>query len=82
MSETARYYMNGFLLKVYDSAYVVEVKPANGETGLYAQYYSIPEWVFRSPHSIWISEEETPAPLFIKAKKGEEIKQQILQNLR
>jgi hypothetical protein len=81
MPETARYYVNGFLLKIFDSAYLVEVKPANGETGRYEESDGLPEWIFRSPHSIWVAEEETPQPLMVRAKKGEDLKNKILLSL-
>src|SRR5437867_3670480 len=78
MPESARFYVNGFVLKVFNSAYLVVVKPANGETGRYQKFSQLPEWVFRSSHSIWISDEE--APLMIRAMKGDEIKKQIMRS--
>ena len=81
MPEAARYYVNGFLLKIFDSAYLVEVIPANGETGRYESSNALPKWVFQSPHSIWVAEEETTLPLMIRANRGEEIKKEILQTL-
>jgi len=32
MLQTMQFYVDGFLLRVFDSAYLVEAKPANGET--------------------------------------------------
>jgi hypothetical protein len=80
MAQAARFYVDGFLLRVFDSAYIVEVKPANGETGRYYKPASLPDWMFRSSHAIWLSEED--APIFDRARKGDEIKKQILARAR
>jgi hypothetical protein len=76
MSEATSYYIHGFLLRVFDSAYLVEVKPANGETGYYKKVSTLPAWMFRSPHAIWLTDED--GPIADRANKGESIKQEIL----
>jgi hypothetical protein len=76
MSQAGRFYVNGFLLRVFDSAYLVEVKPANGETGYYQKPSSLPDWMFRSSHAIWLSEED--APMVDRARKGDAIKKEII----
>ena len=79
MSEATSYYVHGFLLQVFDSAYLVEVKPANGETGYYRNPSTLPSWMFRSPHAIWLTDED--APIVDRANKGESIKQEIMQRM-
>ena len=76
MSQAAQFYVDGFLLRVFDSAYLVEVKPANGETGCYQRTSSLPDWMFHSYHAIWLSEEE--APLVERARKGDAIKNEMI----
>ncbi len=76
MSNTARFYVDGFLLKVFESAYLVEVKPANGETGRYQSTSALPRWMFHSSHAIWLTEED--APIVDRARKGDAIKNEIL----
>jgi len=76
MLQTMQFYVDGFLLRVFDSAYLVEAKPANGETGHYQKPSSLPDWMFRSSHAIWLSADE--APLVDRARKGDAIKQEII----
>ncbi|MCI0413134.1 hypothetical protein L0222_10090 [bacterium] len=72
----ARYYVDGFLLKILDSAYLVQVEPTNGNTGRYVTPAHLPEWIFRSSHAIWLVQDE--GSLADRATKGDEIKQRIM----
>ena len=80
MAQTVRIYVNGFLLKILDSAYLVQVEPANGNTGRYASISNLPGWIFHSAHAIWLTKEN--APMIDRARKGDEIKHQILKGER
>jgi hypothetical protein len=73
--QTGRIYIDGFLLRILDSAYLVQVQAANGRTGRYVRPSSLPAWIFKSPHAIWMTEED--GPLIERARKGDEIKQRI-----
>jgi hypothetical protein len=79
MSEATNFYVEGFLLRIFDSAYLVQVKPANGETGFYQHPSSLPGWAFRSSHAIWLSDED--APMVDRARTGESIKHQLMSRL-
>lgn len=76
MSQPARFYIDGFLLNISESAYLVRVEPANGDTALYAQAASLPGWIFNSAHAIWLTQEN--APLLERARRGDEVKNRIL----
>jgi hypothetical protein len=79
MSEATSFYVHGFLLRIFDSAYLVEVRPAEGETGYYRTPSTLPAWMFRSRHAIWLADED--APILDRARKGENMKQEILQRM-
>lgn len=76
MAQSARFYVDGFLLKILESAYLVQVEPANGGTARYAQPASLPRWIFQSSHAIWLTRDD--APLVDRARRGEEIKHRIM----
>jgi hypothetical protein len=77
--QPARFYMDGFLLKIVDSAYLVHVEPANGNTGRYVKPSSLPDWIFRSSHAIWLMQDS--GSLVDRARRGDEIKQRIMSNI-
>ncbi len=77
MSQPARVYVDGFLLKILDSAYLVQVEPANGKSGSYARPQNLPKWIFKSAHAIWMTLED--APLMDRARRGDEIKTRIMR---
>ena len=78
MSQPARFYVDGFLLKILESAYLVRVEPANGNTGRYTGTSNLPKWIFDSAHAIWLMQDD--APLIERARRGDEIKNRILKN--
>lgn len=76
MPQNAKFYVDGYLLRILDSVYLVEVEPANGRTGRYEKPANLPQWIFRSPHAIWLTQEKVP--IMERAVRGEEVKQQIM----
>jgi hypothetical protein len=78
--QPVRFYVDGFLLKILDSAYLVQVEPANGNTGLYIKPSDLPDWIFRSSHAIWLVQED--GSLIDRARRGDEVKQQIMKGVR
>ena len=74
MTQPVRYYISGFILKIFGSAYLVEVKRANGETGCYENFQNLSDWVFCSRHSIWVTAEK--GPIHLRAARGEKIEQE------
>ena len=78
ITQSSPLYVDGFLLRILDSAYLVQVEPANGKTGRYEDPANLPDWVFKSAHAIWLSQEE--GPILERATKGDQIKRQLMQS--
>ena len=76
-SQSSPLYIDGFLLSIVDSAYLIKVEPANGTTGKYSSAGNLPDWIFHSVHAIWLTQDD--APLMDRAIKGDEIKHQIMK---
>ncbi len=74
--QTERFYVDGFLLRILNSAYLVEVEPAEDTAARDADPANLPGWIFKSSHAIWLM--RANAPLVDRAKKGDEIKQTIM----
>lgn len=70
--------MGGFLLTVCNDGYLVEVRPEGIHPADCEQSSCLPDWVFHSPHAIWLTEEN--APLNVRAAKGDRIRRRLLVN--
>jgi hypothetical protein len=77
LTQPSPLYVDGFLLRILDSAYLVQVEPANGKTGRYEDPANLPDWIFKSAHAIWLSQEE--GPMLERATKGDQVKRQLMQ---
>lgn len=75
MSQVHQYYLGGFLLKVNDLAYLVEIEPASEKPLHRADPSDLPDWVFHSEHAIWLTGDKIP--IKDRAARGDRIRKKL-----
>lgn len=78
MTNAVEYNLKGFNLTIYERAYLVEVRSIVQELTFTDSPTRLPEWVFQSRHTIWLSEHGST--LLERAEQGEAIKRQLLRS--
>ena len=78
-TKASQYQVGGFELTVFNQAYLVEVKAVSNRSADAGMISGLPEWVFRSSHAIWLTDDE--AALEERALKGDEIKQALIEQI-
>lgn len=78
-TKASQYQVGSFELTVFNRAYLVEVKTASTRSADPGVISSLPEWVFRSHHAIWLTDDESA--LQERALKGDVIKQTLIKQV-
>jgi hypothetical protein len=75
-SRVRRYCLDGYLLKVNDLAYLVEIE-MHHETKA-NDMEDLPDWIFDSRHAIWLTLENLP--IKDRATHGDQIREKLIQS--
>jgi hypothetical protein len=75
MPQIHQYYLHGFLLKVDDFAYLVEIKPTSEKPLNKDRPADLPDWIFHSQHAIWLTDENLP--IKDRAARGDRIQEML-----
>jgi hypothetical protein len=71
-----QYCLEGYLLKVNDLAYLVEIEMNHEKKA--GDQEDLPEWIFDSRHAIWLTVEDLP--LKERATQGDRIRQKLIES--
>ena len=81
MSQVHQYYLDGFLLKVDDFAYLVEIRPVDQKRSTEDNPKDPPpSWIFQSEHAIWLTDENLP--IKDRAARGDRIREKLFRFFR
>jgi hypothetical protein len=80
MSQVHQYYLDGFLLKVDDFAYLVEIHTADKKRSTQGNSMDLPSWIFQSEHAIWLTDENLP--IKDRAARGDRIREKLRRFFR
>jgi len=81
MSQVHQYYLDGFLLKVDDYAYLVEIHAIDKKTPTEGTPKDLPpSWIFQSEHAIWLTDENLP--IKERAARGDRIREKLRRFFR
>jgi hypothetical protein len=72
------YCLNGYLLKVNDFAYLVEIATDSETTDGKIRLEDLPDWIFDSRHAIWLTVEDLP--IKDRAAHGDRIREELLES--
>jgi hypothetical protein len=77
MSQFHQYHLDGFLLKVNDFAYLVEIESTGEKPARKANPADLPSWIFDSEHAIWLTDENLP--IKDRAARGDRVKEKLMK---
>jgi hypothetical protein len=75
-SPVNQYCLEGYLLKVNELAYLVEIEMNQDKKA--GDQENLPEWIFDSRHAIWLTVEDLP--LKERATHGDRIREKLIES--
>lgn len=73
-----KYCLDGYLLKVNDLAYLVEIEINRENKAGKIRLEDLPHWIFDSRHAIWLTVEDLP--IKDRATHGDRIRDKLLES--
>jgi hypothetical protein len=78
LSRLNQYCLDGYLLKVNDLAYLVEVEINRENKADRIRLEDLPHWIFDSRHAIWLTLEDLP--IKDRAAHGDRIREKLIES--
>ena len=78
MSRVNKYCLDGYLLKVNDLAYLVEIEINRENKAGKIRLEHLPHWIFDSRHAIWLTVEDLP--IKDRATRGDRIRKRLMES--